>query len=106
MHGMFIGQEHLDFKRLQAIHEKVKSPLVLHGASGVEHNEIKKAVNLGIKIINIDTYLRKVFTEKLQQTLQAKKEEIDPRNVLSPSINAVQKAVEEKIKIFGSTGKA
>ena len=32
--------------------------------------------------------------------------EIDPRTILKPSIDAVQKAVEEKIVLFDSVGKA
>ncbi len=106
MHGMFVGDEKLDLGRLKAIREKVNIPLVLHGASGIADDEVKKAIELGITVINIDTRLRKEFTNTLQNTISKQKKEIDPRKILAPSIDAVQKAAEEKIKLFGSAGKA
>ena len=106
MHGIFAGQEHLDLKRLKAIREKVKLPLVLHGASGVDAKEVAEAIKLGVKIINIDTDLRRAFTNSLRQTLQANPTETDPRQILSPSIDAIQELVEKHVKIFGSAGKS
>jgi len=106
MHGMFVGQEKLDFKLLKKIHGKIRKPLVLHGASGINDREIKRAIKLGVRIINIDTHLRKNFTITLRQTLNKNKTEIDPRKILAPSIDAVQKTVEQKIKLFGSANRA
>jgi fructose-bisphosphate aldolase class II len=96
----------LDLDRLKAISEKVKIPLVLHGASGLDKTQIQKAVNLGITIINIDTEIRLAFTDTLRHVLASDKKLYDPREVLKPSIKAVQKLVEEKIEMFGSAGKA
>lgn len=94
----------LDFKRLKAISKKVRIPLVLHGASGLKSDEIKKAIALGVKIINIDTEIRLAFSQSLRSVLFRNKE-IDPRKILSPSIKAVQKIIEEKIEMFGSVSK-
>lgn len=106
MHGMFVGEEKINFDRLQAIRKKVKKPLVLHGASGIPDRQIKKAIKLGIHVINIDTHLRRDFTFSLRKALRKQPEEIDPRKILIPGIEAVQKVVEKKIKLFGSAGKA
>lgn len=97
----------IDFKRLDSIHKKIpKVPLVLHGASGLSADQIKKSIDLGIRIINIDTELRVGFTNALRETLDRNSEIYDPREVLRPSIEAIQKVVEAKIKIFGSKGMA
>ncbi len=96
------GVPKLDLGRLKEIGKKVKVPLVLHGASGIPEKEIKHAIGLGIRIINIDTELRMAFTESLKKTLAADKNIFDPRKVLAPAILAVEKVVEEKTKIFGS----
>jgi len=100
------GVPKLDLGRLKEIQKKVKVPLVLHGASGIPEKEIKKAIGLGIRIINIDTELRMAFTESLKKTLGADKNIFDPRKVLTPAIEAVAKVVAEKTKIFGAAGKA
>ncbi|MBU4360403.1 class II fructose-bisphosphate aldolase [Candidatus Parcubacteria bacterium] len=106
MHGIFKGQEKIDQNLLKEIQSKTNLPLVLHGASGVSDEDIKLAIKNGVAVINIDTRLREVFTNRLRQTLMSKVHEIDPRNILTPSIEAVQKIVEEKIELFGSAGKA
>jgi len=100
------GVPKLDLERLKEIGRKVKVPLVLHGASGIPEEEIKKAIKLGIRIINIDTELRLAFTDSLKKTLGRDKSIFDPRKVLAPAIDAVEETVREKVKIFGSAGKA
>lgn len=105
MHGHFKGQEKIDFKRLTEIAKQVKTPLVLHGTSGVKGTEIKKAVAMGVVITNVDTDLRIAFTEALHQTLADVGSVYDPRKILTPSIEAVQKIAENKIKILGSNNK-
>jgi fructose-bisphosphate aldolase class II len=107
MHGSFIGQEKIEFPILTAIRKNViNTPLVLHGASGTPADQLKKAVKSGVTIINIDTDLRLAFTKKLQETVKAISSVYDPRKILGPSIDAVQSAAEEKIKLFGAISKA
>jgi fructose-bisphosphate aldolase class II len=96
----------LDFQRLKEIYHKVKIPLVLHGASGLEKRDIRKAISFGIRIVNIHTEINIAFTKALKDFLKKEKNEVDPRKILLPSIEAVKKIVEKKIEIFGSVGKA
>jgi fructose-bisphosphate aldolase class II len=105
-HGFYKGDPKLDFQRLEAIREKVSVPLVLHGASGIPDKQIQEAVKRGICKINIDTEIRYAFKQKVSQVLREKPEEIDPRKILGPTIDAMQSVVEHKIEIFGSAGRA
>jgi fructose-bisphosphate aldolase class II len=123
----FKGEAKLDFERLKAIRSKVSIPLVLHGASGVpswivekatkygaewsgakgipdEH--IKKAVSLGIAKINIDTDLRLAFTASVREVLTNSPAVYDPRKILGPAKENMKKVVKEKMRLFGSAGKA
>lgn len=100
MHGNFSGREKIDFSRLAKIKKSVKIPLVLHGGSGVSSQEIKRAIGNGIRIINIDTNLRIVFTKTLAKTLRRKITFYDPRKILCPAMGAVQKEVQAKINLF------
>ncbi len=100
------GNPGLDFERLEMIHKRIpKTPLVLHGASGLASSEIKEAIKHGIRIINIDTDLRLVFTTVLRDTLGRDSSVFDPREVLKPSISALKAVVKEKLEIFGSANK-
>lgn len=93
---------HVDIKRIGQIHERVSVPLVLHGASGVDENVIHAAIKSGIAIINIDTELRIAYSDALRKSLKDQPEEVDPRHIMKPVIEAVKQAAEKKLKQFGT----
>jgi len=97
------GVPHLFLDQLRKIKKMVDVPLVLHGASGIKGEEIKKAIELGVVIINIDTEIRMIFRESLIKSLaEAQKiNEFDPRKILKPSIEAMRDLVKKKIELFG-----
>ena len=101
------GNPDLDLERLGAIHRAIpRTPLVLHGASGLPPGQIKQGIRQGITIINIDTELRLAFTNTLRDTLVSNANIYDPRELLTPSIQAIQRVVERKLEVFGSAGAA
>ena len=128
-HGAFkfAGKQKLDISRLKEIKKLVKNPLVLHGAScvpqwlvarankfgakisgaeGVPDSQVRLAVKNGINKVNTDTDIRLAFTEAVRETLAKNKKEFDPRKILSPARDTIQKIVEHRIKLFGSCRKA
>lgn len=93
----------LDIPRLAKIHQLLPQiPIVLHGASGVKEEQIKQAINNGVKIINIDTELRLAFSQSLKDVLTNDPLIYDPRKILEPTILGVEKIVTEKINMFNS----
>jgi len=106
VHRMLTRSAKLDFERIARIRELVKVPLVLHGASGVPDDGVRGAVANGICKINIATELNKSFTRALAENMAAMPEEVDPRKFLAPAKKAVKEAVREKMRLFGSSGKA
>lgn len=104
-HGIPLPEEKLDFNRLAQIKKVVSIPLVLHGASSTPTQDIKKAISLGITKINIDTDIRIAFNQNIKEFISAHKEVIDPREILGSASKAIQKVVEEKIELFGSSNR-
>ncbi len=123
----FRGEAKLDFERLKLISERVDVPLVLHGASsvptgiiekairygaalsgarGIPEENIKRAISLGIAKINIDTDLRLAFTAAVREVLANSPKEFDPRKILGPAKEAMKEVVMDKMRLFGSSGKA
>jgi fructose-bisphosphate aldolase class II len=92
----------VDVDRIKAVHDLVKVPLVLHGASGVPAETISQAIANGVAIINIDTELRMAYAKALRQSLADQPEEIDPRKLLKPVVEAVKQAAAAKLKQFGT----
>ncbi|ACX51232.1 fructose-1,6-bisphosphate aldolase, class II [Ammonifex degensii KC4] len=105
-HGPYRWEPKLDFERLSRIAAKVKVPLVLHGSSGVPAEDIKEAIRRGIRKINIDTDIRIAFVNRMREVLMANPDEIDPRKILGPAREAATEVIREKMRIFGSSGKA
>ena len=102
----FRGEPKLDFERLSEISKKTPVNLVLHGASGISEEAIKKAIPYGIVKINIDTELRQAFAQAVKETVKNNPDEIDPRKILGPAKQAMKEAVRAKMRIFGSSGRA
>lgn len=128
-HGAFKfkGDAKLDFERLAAVKKITGLPLVLHGASGVPkwvldravkhgakvseakgvpEDQIKGSIQRGVCKINIDTDLRLALTGAIREVFSTKPEEFDPRKILGPARDAIEKVVAEKIEMFGCKGKA
>lgn len=103
-HGLYKAK--LRFDILREIRKVVNLPLVLHGASGVAPQDIRRVIKGGINKINIDTELRIAFTRALKLSLLKQKKEIDPRKILAPATEAVSNKVSEKLELFGSVDKA
>lgn len=101
-HGLYKGTPKLDFDRLQAIRAKVEIPLVLHGASDVPDELVKKAISLGICKVNVATDLKIPFANAVKRFFKENPEESDPRKYMTPGKNAMQEIVIHKIKICGS----
>lgn len=105
-HGQYKGIPQLDFPRLEKIVGLVKIPIVLHGSSGVPDEAVQEAIRLGVRKVNIDTNIREAFTAACRQVLENNAKEIDPRKVLAPAREAATLVIREKIRVFGSSGKA
>ncbi|MDW7738990.1 MAG: class II fructose-1,6-bisphosphate aldolase [Bacillota bacterium] len=105
-HGQYKGEPKLDFDRLAEISRRVSCPLVLHGSSGVPDESISKAIERGVRKINIDTNIREAFVGAMRKVLDNNPGEIDPRKVLGPARDAGVEIIREKIRLFGSSGKA
>lgn len=101
----------LSFETLAAVKEKVGAmPLVLHGGTGIPEDMIKKAIDLGVAKINVNTECQLSFAAATRAYIEAGKDlegkGFDPRKLLAPGAAAIQETVKEKMELFGSVGKA
>ncbi len=69
-HGRNPGQPVLDFERLAEIDRRVAVPLVLHGGTGRVPDQVRRAVQLGIRKVNVATDLARAFAQTMADALQ------------------------------------
>ena len=71
---------------------------------------IKKAIDLGVSKINVNTECQLSFQEATRKYIEAGKDlegkGFDPRKLLAPGAEAIRATVKEKMELFGSIGKA
>ena len=101
----------LSFETLDAIQKKTGiMPLVLHGGTGIPEDMIKKAIDLGVSKINVNTECQLSFADATRKYVEAGKDlegkGFDPRKLLAPGAEAIKATVKEKMELFGSVGKA
>ena len=106
VHGFYKGEPKLDTARLDEIHRCVPVPLVLHGASGLPDAAIQRSIQGGVRKFNVNTELRVALFTALADTLPRIHAHYDVPGLFTPAIAAMQAVVEEKIRLFGSAGKA
>jgi len=105
MHGIESDMENppLFLNRLEEIQKAVPNTfLVLHGGSGTPEADIKKAIQLGVVKVNINTELRIAYFDALEQEIKTHPDEVKPYKILAPAVEEMKEVVEEKIKLFGS----
>ena len=103
-HGDYAFPPKLDFDRIQIISGKTNLPLVLHGGSGLADADFKNAVRLGVSKINIFTDIDKAGKAGVEAGIAAGERTM--MGLIPYEIKAMKEVVAEKIKLFGSEGRA
>src|SRR5215471_11722169 len=73
MHGMLKSmvtgetKKHLDIDRIAQIKRATRIPLTLHGGSGTDDEDLRRAIAAGINIVHINTELRVAWRRGLEE---------------------------------------
>jgi fructose-bisphosphate aldolase class II len=106
MHGMLKsmvrGQTHkrLDIERIAQIKSATHVPLTLHGGSGTEDADLRKAIAAGINIIHINAELRVAWRRGLEEGLAKEPDEVVPYKILPFAVEAVKEVTLSRLKLF------
>ena len=87
-------------KLVGEISKTANVPLVLHGGSGSEDDIVREAIQNGIAIVHINTEMRMAYRNAIRASLQENPDEVAPYKIAKPAMVAIQKVVEEKLKLF------
>ncbi|EPW5498570.1 tagatose bisphosphate family class II aldolase [Vibrio vulnificus] len=104
-HGLYKAEPKLDFARLEKISSVVDIPLVLHGASGVPDEMVRRCIELGVCKVNVATELKIAFADAVKGHFAEHPDANDPRKYITPGKAAMKRVVMDKIRMCGSEGK-
>ena len=108
MHGMLKSMVHgqtrkrLDIQRIAQIKSAAQVPLTLHGGSGTDDEDLRKAIVAGINIIHINTELRVAWRRGLEEGLAKQPDEVVPYKILPSAVEAVKKVARSRLKLFNA----
>jgi fructose-bisphosphate aldolase class II len=98
-HAMTSRDVRLDHDLIAALRQAVVVPLVLHGSSGVNDDELRRAVASGLAKINVGTALNLAYTGSVRESLAADGKLVDPRRYLAPAREAMAATVKHFLKV-------
>lgn len=101
VHGLIkSGKPHIDALRTKEIKEITNLPLVLHGGSGLRDEDFVNAIKAGVNIVHINSEIRLGWKEAVEEFIKNNPNEINPSKILDPAKNAIEKIVEERLRLF------
>ena len=106
-HGVYVGKPELAFDRLEELKALLPgTPMVLHGGSGIPDEDIRMAIARGVSKINVNTENQLAATQTIRDIFAKDAKVYDPRKYLGPARAAIKEVVKEKMRLFGSSGRA
>ena len=106
MHGMLKSmvrgdaRKRLDLARIAAIKAATRSFMTLHGGSGTDDGDFRKAIGAGINIVHINTELRLAWRGALEKSLREQPDEVVPYKILGPIVESVKQIARARIILF------
>ncbi|HET8562539.1 MAG TPA: class II fructose-bisphosphate aldolase [Candidatus Binatia bacterium] len=106
MHGMLKSmvqgetRKRLDIERIAHIKRAARVLLTLHGGSGTDDEDLRKAIAAGINIVHINTELRVAWRRGLEDGLAKQPNEVVPYKILPSAIDSVTQIASSRLKLF------
>jgi tagatose 1,6-diphosphate aldolase GatY/KbaY len=111
-HGVYkVKYPKVDFERLAQINRKlngsrIKTPLVVHGGTGLPEDYIKKLIEAGGAKFNVSTELKRTLIDAQFEYMAANRQEYESGKIDVAGRDAIRKVVGRWIQVLGSAGKA
>jgi ketose-bisphosphate aldolase len=106
MHGMLQSmvqgktKKRLDLTRITQIKGATGVLITLHGGSGTDDEDFRKAIAAGINIVHINTELRVAWRRGLEDGLAKQPQEVVPYKILPAPFEAVKQVATSRLKLF------
>jgi fructose-bisphosphate aldolase, class II len=106
MHGMLRSmvqgetKKRLDIGRIAGIKRAAQVFLTLHGGSGTDDGDLRKAIAAGVNIVHINTELRVAWRHGLEYGLAKQPNEVVPYKILPSAVDSVKQVVASRLRLF------
>jgi ketose-bisphosphate aldolase len=105
-HGFYHGDPVVDFDRIERINELTRTPMALHGGTGLSDETFAKAIARGSAKVNISTNLKHVFVQSFIDYHTAKPKDFEPLRLIDAQYKACKEMFHGFIEKFGGSNRA
>ena len=105
-HGYYKGTPVVDFDRIKRINELTRTPMALHGGTGLSDETFAKAIERGAAKVNISTNLKHVFVESFVKYHEEKPNDYEPLRLIDAQYKACKAMFSGFIEKFGGKDRA
>lgn len=99
VHGMYKGEPNLQLDLLSEISNSIQIPLVLHGGSGTPEDQVLKAIDRGIRKINVNTEISLAAVKIMREQL-IKNPTIHLSNLMTAAQDKMTQQMYEIIEVY------
>jgi len=108
MHGMLKSmvqgetRKRLDIPRIAQIKSAARVLMTLHGGSGTDDEDLRKAIAAGINIVHINTELRVAWRRGLEKGLAEHPQEVVPYKILPYAVESVKQVTSARLRLVNN----
>lgn len=107
VHGLYRGEPTLDLNLVRTVASRVRTPLAMHGASGLADEAYGPIVRSGISKVNYYTAMARQVSHDLKELLQsAPDEQLVYHRIIEASISGFQLRTRQLLRLLGAAGMA
>jgi fructose-bisphosphate aldolase, class II len=101
------AQKRLDIDRIAEIGKATGLFMTLHGASGTNDDDLRRAIQAGITEIHINTEVRLAWRRGLETAFAKEPDQVVPYKLLPAAVDAMKQVVSARLLLFnGRSGRA
>jgi len=97
-------QKRLDIERIAEVRKATGLFLTLHGASGTNDEDMRRAIQAGITEIHINTELRLAWRRSLEAAFAKERDQVVPYKLMPAAVNAMKQVVSSRLSLFSGGG--
>jgi fructose-bisphosphate aldolase class II len=94
------ARKRLDITRIAEIKAAARVLLTLHGGSGTDDEDLRRAIAAGINVVHINTELRVAWRRGLEDAMLKQPGEVVPYKILPPVVESVKQVATLRTKLF------
>ncbi len=100
------AQKRLDIDRIAEIGKATGLPMTLHGASGTNDDDLRRAIEAGITEIHINTEVRLAWRRGLEAAFAKERDQVIPYKLLPAAVDAMKQVVRARLLLFNGRQRA